>query len=380
MHGVSEEAMANVVPERWWDKAFREGEQDVSWQSFAEVLPAHDAETISSSKAQHIPGKLVNRVRYERYGASLDQLSETTPQRGTGDSQGVKETQGLARAQQRSQSGLGSTAFSRARPVDSAGNIPTPGFVTAERRFLGMEEFLVVRCPCCGAAEVNTRHARLCHRSGAQVDRHQPLVHALSRTLKSMPIRHQVESGAPCHAYRGVRNDIVIDAGGLRDATASEYRNTSLRLDVTYADPQAGVHMRTGSDARNGSASFTSEARERNHYARPEQVSFDEERSCKIATLAVESFGRLGKEGSDLIDQVAASIVGGMDGSSLTQKSISKERPLQIISVTTLVAISRRVNRYRLALRDREVERGTREEAGGLRPMAWGGNIDKRLG
>ena len=30
----------------------------------------------------------------------------------------------------------------------------------------------------------------------------------------------------------------------------------------------------------------------------------------------MESFGRLGKEGGDLIDQVAASIVGGTDGSS----------------------------------------------------------------
>eukprot|EP00904_Undaria_pinnatifida_P006903 jgi/Undpi1/3342/HiC_scaffold_15.g06715.m1 len=109
--------------------------------------------------------------------------------------------------------------------------------------------------------------------------------------------------------------DIVIEAGGLRDATAPEYRDKSILLDVTYADPQAGVHMRAGSADRNGSAASTSEARKRNHYARPGQVSFDE-RSYKLATLAVESFGRLGKEGSDLIDQVAASIVGGTDASS----------------------------------------------------------------
>ena len=60
----------------------------------------------------------------------------------------------------------------------------------------------------------------------------------------------------------------------------------------------------------------TFEARKRNHYARPGQVSFDE-RSYKIATLAVKSLGRLRQEGSDLIDHVAASIVGGTDGSSL---------------------------------------------------------------
>ena len=88
--------------------------------------------------------------------------------------------------------------------------------------------------------------------------------------------------------------NIVIEAGGLRDATAPEYRDKSILVDVTYANPQAGVHMRAGSADRNGSAASTSEARKRNHYARPGQVSFDE-RSYKLATLAVESFGRLGK-------------------------------------------------------------------------------------
>ena len=56
----------------------------------------------------------------------------------------------------------------------------------------------------------------------------------------SVFIRHQVESGAPFHADRDLRMDIVIEAGGLRDATASEYRDKSMLLDVTYADPQAG--------------------------------------------------------------------------------------------------------------------------------------------
>ena len=346
------------------------------WQSIADVLPAHDAETISSSKAQHRLGKLVNRVRYERYVSSLDQLPETRPQQDTSESQGEKETRDLARARQRSQSGSGATAFLRARPVDSARTIPASEFVTAGKRFLGIEEFLAARCPCCGEAEVNTRHARLCHRAGAQVNQHQPLVHALSRTLKSMSVRHQMESGAPFHADRDLRMDIVIEAGGLRDATASEYRDKSILLDVTYADPQAGVHMRAGSADRNGSVASTSEARKRNQYARPGQVSFDE-RSYKLATLAVESFGRLGKEGSDLIDQVAASIVGGTDASSLARKGVCKERILQIIPVTTQVAISRRVNRYRPSPRDRQAARGREEESGGLRPLAWDGNVDE---
>ena len=170
--------------------------------------------------------------------------------------------------------------------------------------------------------------------------------------------------------------DIVIEAGALIDATASEYRDKLILLDVTYADPQAGVHMRAGSADQNGSAVSTSKARKRNHYARPGQVSFDE-RSYKLATLAVESFGRLGKEGSDLIDQVAASIVGGTDTSSLARKDVCNERLFQIIAVATQVAISRRVNRYRLSLRDRQAARGREEEAEGLRPLAWGVNVDE---
>ena len=67
VHGVSEEAMINIVPERQRDREFRAGEQDTeeqaaSGQSVAEVLPAHDTETSSSSKPQHRLGKLVNRV------------------------------------------------------------------------------------------------------------------------------------------------------------------------------------------------------------------------------------------------------------------------------------------------------------------------------
>ena len=87
--------------------------------------------------------------------------------------------------------------------------------------------------------------------------------------------------------------NIVAKAGGLRDATASEYRNKAILLDVTYADPQAGVHMRTGKADRDGSAASTSEARKRSQYARPGQLSFDERR-YNLATLAVDSFGRLG--------------------------------------------------------------------------------------
>ena len=153
--------MANIVPESSRGGAFRAGEQGASGQSIPNILPAHDAESTSPNKAQHRLGKLVNRVRYDRYVASLEQLPETSPPLGTGDPHGEKETRGFAKARQRSQSGPGATAFLRARPVDSSRVIPASEFVSAGRRFLGRKEFLATRCPCCGVTDANTRHARL---------------------------------------------------------------------------------------------------------------------------------------------------------------------------------------------------------------------------
>ena len=134
--------------------------------------------------------------------------------------------------------------------------------------------------------------------------------------------------------------DIVIERRGLRDASASDFRHKSILIDVTYADPQSGVHLRAGSADQDESAASTSEARKPNHYARPGHVSFNE-RSHKLATIAVESFGLLGREGSDFIDQLGANVVGGRDGGAMTKKGICKERLLQIISVTSQVPISR---------------------------------------
>ena len=101
-----------------------------------------------------------------------------------------------------------------------------------------MEEPLAARCPCCEATDVNTRHARTCHRVGSQTGK--LAVHALSRTFKRLSIRHQVESGASFNADRNLRMDIVIDRGGLRDATSSEYRSKAILVDVTHTDPKRG--------------------------------------------------------------------------------------------------------------------------------------------
>ena len=153
-----------------------------------------------------------------------------------------------------------------------------------------------------------------------------------------------MESGALFNADMDLRMDMVIEKRGFRDATASEYSNKAIPLDVTYADPPAVGHMRAGSADRDGLATSKSEARKRSHYARPGHVFFDE-RGYTLATLTVESFGRLVKEGRNLIDQVAASIVGGTDGMSPARKGVSKERLLQLSQVITQVAISLRGHR-----------------------------------
>ena len=102
-------------------------------------------------------------------------------------------------------------------------------------------------------------------------------------------------------------------------------------------------------------------------------MSFDE-RGHTLATLAVESFGRLGVEGSNFIDQLAASVVGGRDGRSMSKKGVVKEHLLPKIKVTTQVAISRRVSRFKLQLRDREEARRSKGVGGMTDPHRWRGD------
>ena len=169
-------------------------------------------------------------------------------------------------------------------------------FVGIGRRLMGIEEHVSVRCPYCDATDVDTRHARICPRAGAQVNQHQLLLHVISRTLMRLGVPHQVESGEPVTADRYLWMDNVVRRG-LRNALNPEYKNKSILVDVTHTDPQAQVHLRAGSAGHDGSAASISEARKREHYARPENVFFDE-RSHKVAIFAVESFGRLGIESS----------------------------------------------------------------------------------
>ena len=61
------------------------------------------------------------------------------------------------------------------------------------------------------------------------------------------------------------------------------------------------------------------------HCSRPGHVSFDEQ-SHKLTTLSLESFGRLGVEGSNVIDQLATRVLEASDSGSMTRKGPVKER------------------------------------------------------
>ena len=104
------------------------------------------------------------------------------------------------------------------------------------------------------------------------------------------------------------------------------------------ADPQAALHLRQGRATVDGSTAATSEVRKNAHYARPEHVSFDQ-RSYKLCTFAVECFGRLGGVACEFVDQLATHVVGGQDGGEISMKGVVKERLLQIVSVTSQVAV-----------------------------------------
>ena len=132
----------------------------------------HNHELMNSRKAQQKLqklGKLVNQRRHAAHAASLEELPETARPPGPGDPMGGTETKALAKARYRSLQGAGATACLRARPTDSLRVIPAEEFVGMGRRFIGIEKHVAVRRPCCDAVDMDTRHASICPRAGAQV-------------------------------------------------------------------------------------------------------------------------------------------------------------------------------------------------------------------
>ena len=165
--------------------------------------------------------------------------------------------------------------------------------------------------------------------------------------------------------------------GELRNASNGAYIHKGLLVDGTFADPQAAVHLRQGSATVDGSTAATSESRKDAHYARPEHVSFDQ-RSYKLCTFAVECFGCLGGMDCEFVNQLATHVVGGQDGGEISIKRVVKERLLQVVSVISQVAVSRRVRAFELATRSRQEARArqTARPAGVNRcPGEWGWSL-----
>lgn len=87
------------------------------------------------------------------------------------------------------------------------------------------------------------------------------------------------------------------------------------------------------------------EARKSAHHAHPGHVSFGEH-TIKLNTLAVESFGRLGWNCEELLEQVTTSVVVGEEGVGKRRKGVLMELIEQVISITAQVAIFTRVRGY----------------------------------
>ena len=148
---------------------------------------------------------------------------------------------------------------SRLAPCHTCSRVHWHGKAVHRDRGARGNEVPLLRC----SRRVDIRHARICPRDGAQVNQHRPLLHAISRTLKWLGIPHQVESSEPFMADKKLPIDIVIMRGGLRVALNRAYRDKSILLDVTHANPQAQVLLRGGSAGQDGSAASTSGARKR---------------------------------------------------------------------------------------------------------------------
>ena len=117
IHGVSEGAMKNAVPEVWRNRSLCANEEGGSGQSDVEALPAHVSRNYLT---QHKLGQQVNRVQYQRYVTSLDQLPEAAGPSGPNDVFGGIETRDLAEVRRRSFSKPGTVACLRVRPVNTA--------------------------------------------------------------------------------------------------------------------------------------------------------------------------------------------------------------------------------------------------------------------
>lgn len=146
-------------------------------------------------------------------------------------------------------------------------------------KFLGIEPYIASTCPCRGGVRcVDARDARLNLPHSRSSGQPQPAVGThYCRNLQTAFHQHGVEAGSPFTADRDFfqMDYMTVPAEELKTDSMPACRNKWLLIYVTFAGPQAAVHVRNGSAIIDGSAAATSETCKGAHYARPERVSFD---------------------------------------------------------------------------------------------------------
>ena len=193
IHGVSEEVMTNVAPNIRRNRAFRANAEGASGQSDVEVLPAHDAQIISFHKAQHNLGQQVDRVRYQRYVGTLNQLPETAGQPGPNDMFGGNQSQRSCQRSATEYTGARCCRLFESKACESSTNPTGFGVRIYGMTLPGNGGTPSGEVPLLRSDGVNTRHTRR---------KTKPLVHALRRTFKRFSIRHEMESGTPLNDDR----------------------------------------------------------------------------------------------------------------------------------------------------------------------------------
>ena len=272
-----------VLPLSWVAWALDSPGENGRRQPTVAELAACDGESTMPRKAQHKLGKVVNKIKLDNFTGHLPEEERFHPRKTTPLE--VARPRTWPQRECGAHKDQGHTPFLERYRRSHRTNSSTPRDAP-----WGVEEYLAPGCPRChrgrDGGTITTMHARTCPRDGAQVNMHESLNQVL-RTIESTKWPSGVESGAPFTGDQNLSMGIVIRTGALANASSPEYRNKRILLDVTHADPQAQVHLRNGSATSDGTAAQTSEARKRQHYARPGHVSFYE-RSFKLTTLAVE--------------------------------------------------------------------------------------------
>ena len=113
--------------------------------------------------------------------------------------------------------------------MDASRIIPAQELLYARRRHPGIEEHLAATCPACGAADADTRYARVCHKAGAQVNQHQPFVRSTSPSWSRCP------SATKWKAVRPLTRQGLMYGKSLSRGEASETRRYRISSTNAYS-------------------------------------------------------------------------------------------------------------------------------------------------